>query len=295
VRTNVVAGLVHGLSAAAVAWLMLFGASGRAQVPTFRSNVEAVRIDVLVSEGGRPVRGLQRPDFDVRDNGVSQQVDLVSTDQAPLNVVLVLDASESVAGERLDHLRTASRDLLAALAPDDRAALVTFNDAVALSSPLSSSFSRLASAIDHLAPRGATALLDATYTGMVIGDAAVGRGLVILFTDGVDTASCLTVDQVMDTARRSEVVVYPASVGNAGRRSVLRDLARQTGGRPIEIESTRSLSKTFLEILGEFRDRYLLSYVPRGVTRQGWHEVTVKISGRGRAVVKARPGYVAGF
>src|SRR5439155_10776055 len=77
--------------------------------PSFSSKVEAVRVDVLVTErdGGSAILGLGPSDFEVLDNGVPQQVDLVSFEQIPLNVILVLDMSDSVAGERLDHLRGA--------------------------------------------------------------------------------------------------------------------------------------------------------------------------------------------
>jgi len=74
--------------------------------------VESVRVDVLVLENGRPVRGLGPSDFDIVDNGVPQQVDLVSFDQIPLNVVFSLDMSDSLAGERLEQLLDASRAVL---------------------------------------------------------------------------------------------------------------------------------------------------------------------------------------
>src|SRR5947208_9698255 len=84
------------------------GIAVRAQDVTFSSKVEAVRVDVLVTDGGLPVRGLTAQDFEIRDNGVLQAIDLVSFEQIPLNVVLAVDMSDSVAGDRLDRLRTAS-------------------------------------------------------------------------------------------------------------------------------------------------------------------------------------------
>jgi hypothetical protein len=88
-------------------------------------------------------------------------------------------------------------------------------------------------------------------------------------------------------------VVYAVSAGLASRADFLRELTDQTGGRLFRIESTRSLSEVFLEVLGEFRQRYLLSFSPAGVSHEGWHELTVRVKGRS-AVVKARPGYLAG-
>src|SRR5207249_8999904 len=69
-----------------------------AQAPAFSTRIESVRVDVLVTDGGKPVVGLQAADFDIADNGVPQQVDLVSFEQIPLNVVLALDMSDGVAG-----------------------------------------------------------------------------------------------------------------------------------------------------------------------------------------------------
>jgi VWFA-related protein len=81
--------------------------------------------------------------------------------------------------------------------------------------------------------------------------------------------------------------------GLAQRAEFLGDLADQTGGRLFKVESTRGLSAVFLEVLDEFRQRYLLSYSPSGVSQQGWHQLTVRVKGRD-ATVRARPGYMAG-
>lgn len=145
-------------------------AGALAQVWTFGAKVEAVRVDVLVTDGATPVRGLGLSDFEVFDNGVRQQIDLASFEQIPLNVILVLDASESVAGERLGHLQNAGRELLAGLKPGDQSALVTFCEAVTLSASLTADAARTRAAIDRIAARGATALHDAAFSGLVLGD-----------------------------------------------------------------------------------------------------------------------------
>ena len=106
-----------GGEAASVVMLLLVLATVvvRTQDVTFSSRIEAVRVDVLVTDNGQPVRGLGPADFEIRDNGVVQQIDLVSFDQVPLNAVLALDMSDSVAGERLDRLRAAGNAVLAGL------------------------------------------------------------------------------------------------------------------------------------------------------------------------------------
>ncbi len=263
------------------------------QVATFSAKVEMVRVDALVTENGQPVRGLGRADFDVRDNGVPQQVELASFEQMPLNVIVALDVSESVAGEPLEHLRTASLALLDALEPRDRAGLLAFSDLILLSSPLTSERERVRAAVKRLTAYGATALFDATYAGIVLGESDQGRSLLIVFTDGADTASFLTRDAVLDTAKRSDVVIYGVAAGLPNRARFLKQVTAQAGGSLFEIESTKDVGKTFLTILSEFRNRYLLSYVPRNVTRDGWHHLEVRVKNR-RGNVKARPGYQVG-
>lgn len=262
-----------------------------AQAPTFASKVEAVRVDVLVTDRGQPVRGLGRSDFEILDNGVLQQVDLVSFEQIPLNVILALDMSDSVAGERLDHLRSAGTALLAGLKPDDQAAVVTFSNRILLGAGLTTDRVPVQGALVDAAGTGGTALVDGTYAGMMIGESDVGRALLIVFSDGIDTASWLTAESVLDTARRSDVVAYGVSVGRS-KPEFLRELTSLTGGRLFEVEKTSNLSAVFLSVLDEFRQRYLVSYTPRDVPKDGWHRLEVRV--KRKATVKARPGYLAG-
>ena len=267
--------------------------AGEGQNPTFSSRVEAVRVDVLVTEDGKPVRGLRAADFEVFDNGVRQTVDLVSFEQLPLNVVFTFDLSASIVGERLDNLREASRTVLDGLRAGDQAALVMFNSTVTVGPALTSRAGLVQAAIDEAEPTGETSLVDASFAGMMVAEADAGRGLVMVFSDGRDTASWLRPEAVVDVAKRCDAVVYGVASGMARRSEFLGELADQTGGRLFKIESTRSLSEVFREVLDEFRQRYLISYSPAGVSREGWHELAVRVKGR-KAAVRARPGYLAG-
>jgi Ca-activated chloride channel family protein len=259
-----------------------------AQTATFSSRLEAVRVDVLVTEDGRPVQGLKPADFQVFDNGVLQRVDLASFEEIPLNVMLALDLSASLSGERLDHLRAASRALLDGLTHDDRAGLITFGQAIVLRAQLGADLARVRAALDEADGSGNTALIDATYAGMVMGQSDAGRSLLLVFSDGVDTASWLSADAVLETARRSEVVIYGVEIGTRAP-GFLRNLAATTGGRVLDIDSTQDLNAAFNTILEEFRQRYLISYSPSGVTAGEWHRLEVRV--KGKRAVKARPGY----
>ncbi|MGH7485192.1 MAG: hypothetical protein ACREMY_06245, partial [bacterium] len=117
--------------------------------------------------------------------------------------------------------------------------------------------------------------------------------LLIVFSDGVDTSSWLRAEAVLDTAKRADVVVYGVSVASRLKPQFLRDLTSLTGGRLFEIEKVSNLETTFLGILDEFRHRYLVSYTPKGVAKDGWHKLDVGLKNR-RATIKARAGYLAG-
>ena len=256
---------------------------------TFTSRIEAVRVDVLVTENGRPVQGLTQADFELLDNGVRQRIDLASFEQIPLNVVLALDMSASLQGLRLGHLQTAGRRVLEGLKPGDRAALVTFSHVVSPSQGLTADLDRVRAALDQARGAGLTSLVDATHAGMLLGESDAGRSLLIVFSDGVDTSSWLSADAVLETARRGDVVVYGVEVGER-RASFPRDLSEATGGRRFAVESTNDLSAAFAGILEEFRMRYLVSYSPQGVAPGGWHRLQVRVKNRGVSV-QARPGY----
>lgn len=281
-----------GLASLALATVAV---SAQIQEPAFSSRVEAVRVDVLVTDRdkGETVLGLGPTDFEILDNGVPQQIDLVSYEQIPLNVILALDLSESVAGDRLERLRSASTELLAGLDKDDQAGLITFSHRVMLGSGLTKDLAAVRRAMEPTEELGETAVVDATYASIMLGESDVGRGLLIVFSDGVDTASWLTTDRVLDTAKRSDIVVYAVSAQTRARPEFLRELTSLTGGRLFEVEKTTNLSSVFLSVLNEFRHRYLVSYTPQGVERGGWHRLDVSIKGR-KTNIKARPGYLAG-
>ena len=274
-----------------IAFLVLAGSvSLAAQSQNFSSRVDAVRVDVLVTDKGRPIRDLQAADFEVLDNGVPQQVDLVSFEQIPLNLVFVFDMSRSVVGERLEHLREGARTVLRGLAREDQAALVSFSEAVVRGSDLTTNVQQVQAALERADGRGDTALIDAVYTGMMVGESDVGRALLIVFSDGLDTASFLPPGVILDTAKRSGVVVYAVVAGGSPRIPFLRDLSELTGGSFYDAGSTTNLSTTFVRILDEFRQRYLVSYSPHDVPGAGWHRLEVRVRRRG-VEVKARPGY----
>lgn len=283
---------------AAVAVLVVMSVEGlRGQQATFSARRDSVRVDALVTDGGRIVRGLRAADFEIRDDGVLQTVDVVSFEQLPVHVLLALDLSYSVSGDRLDDLRAAGHALLDALGPGDRASLLTFNHAVSRRRTPTSDRRLLHAALDAVRPAGAgglggTALVDAVYAALVAEEAAGERSLALVFSDGVDTGSWLSPARALAVARRTGVVVDGVSVRGPGGSPFLDDISTATGGTVVEVDTTRNLRAVFVRALEEFRGRYLLSYSPAGVATRGWHRLDVRVTGR-RATVKSRPGYTA--
>jgi VWFA-related protein len=295
--------------------LVLASALPASQV--FRSGTDAVSVDVLITDGNRPVAGLTAEHFELFDNGVPQRLLASSIADVPLAVMLALDTSRSVEGVALKQLKTGAQAALHRLKPADRAALVTFANDVHFVAPWGSSAAALSDALGSSRAGGTTALYDATFAALTLHDDVAGyRSLLLLFSDGADTASWLPPRAVIEKAEKTDAVVYAVvlSVGDAREaegtlyqrsgielsppqvRSVrygtpfIQDVAETTGGDVFRTERTGELRDAFARILTEFRSRYLLTYTPTGVDTPGWHSIEVKLKGK-KGKVKARRGY----
>jgi VWFA-related protein len=261
-----------------------------AQKQTFSSRTLGVRVDVLVTDGRSPVGGLTAADFELRDNGIIQTVDVVDTSDIPINAILALDTSDSTQGQRQKDLVAASQALLDGLKPIDRAALTTFNNLVTPQIALTSDLSAVRRQLQRIAPAGETSIMDGTYVALTATLAQTGRSLVVVCTDGNDTTSWLQPDEVLESAKRSSAVLYAVTAASR-RRSPLKDLADATGGHMLAVNSSADLRGAFEKILQDFRSRYILAYSPQGVPVEGFHRLDVRVKRKG-LTVKARPGYV---
>ena len=277
----------------------------------FRSGVDIVRVDALVTDGRKPIAGLTPADFELRDNGVVQSIDSAALESLPLSLILVLDTSGSVAGSKMKHLGDAVDLMLNGLRPEDRAALVTFSHRVWLRSPLASDFGALRTMMTTAGAAGGTAVHDAVYAALAVSDVQDSRPVLVVFSDGLDNMSWMSADVVERAARRANAVVYSVAVAARtvsqwthgspggfvsvpvyprGQTDFLEAVADATGGRMLKADSTNNLPKAFDEILREFRTRYVLAYSPRRVDAPGWHRIELRVKGR-KADVKARAGY----
>jgi VWFA-related protein len=259
--------------------------------PVFRSEVSIVRVEVSVTRKGAPLAGLGASDFELRDNGRRQELQLVLEEKAPVDATLVLDTSRSVSGPKLDALKDAARAFLDGLREDEQANLLAFREEVLLLEPFTSDRARLRRALEQVRPRGSTALCDGVYAALRLRDPGPRRAAVVVFSDGIDTMSWLTPSEVVDAASRSEAIVYGvATRGRERKEPFLNDVARATGGLVFEAASERDLRARFLDVLSDIRSRYVLSFTPRGADTAGWHALDVRLK-RVKGDVLARPGY----
>ncbi len=297
--------------------LAIFAALALPQVqkdrPVFRVSTEAVQVDVFVGKERRAVPGLLASDFELYDDGELRTVDSVTVAEVPLNVMLVLDTSASVKGETLAHLNRAAGGFLDELSPEDRAGLVTFSHHLSLRSDLTSNAALLKRSLEANEAVGGTAWHDALFTALELLETVKERPMVLLFTDGADTYSWLSEEQVKPLVSRSNAVVYAITGSDTAllpdlqttsarerfrqdrrehlrRTQLLRDVTRESGGRLIETTSFVELQEIFLALLAEKKTRYILTYTPPAPVKSGWHALEVKVRRKG-VDVHARRGY----
>lgn len=282
--------------------------------PRFRVEVDAVRVDALVTQAGKPIAGLTADQFELFDNGVPQRIETLTAEQVPLSVMVVLDVSQSMAGDRLVSVRDGAQALVDLLRPEDRASILEFSHHVTQTVPFTSDRAHLLDALKRLSSGGGTSLYDAVYAGISLGAADGSRDLLLVLSDGTDTASWLTAAAVEDSARRSESVIYAVAAGASAVRPVdmlmrhpnrrwrsgelrrpnlpdkfLSQITHATGGRLLHVDD-HDLAKAFAGILKEFQARYVLTYFPAKPNTSGWHEITLRLKSRG-ADVQAKRGY----
>ena len=133
--------------------------------------------------------------------------------------------------------------------------------------------------------------MDGVYVALTATLAQTGRSLVVACTDGYDTWSWLSSAEVLESAKRSNAVIYAVTAADARRNASLKDLTDATGGRMLQVRSSAELRAAFEKILQDFRSRYVLVYTPTGVPDGGFHRLEVRTTRRG-ATVTARPGYI---
>ena len=266
-------------------------------------STESVPVYVTVFDSTkRLVPDLQQEDFEILDNGKPQTITVFENKPAPITVTVMLDTSGSMT-TALDLVKDAAEQFVLRLLPGDQAQVGEFNDKIRFH-PGSFIDDRdrlvylLKNELDFGYP---TRLWDAVDESVDRLEPMDGRRVVLVFTDGDDTASKLGLTHVMDHARAKDVMVYAIGLVNDyfnGQQRVrtspdkgLKKLAEDTGGGYFELKRTADLGETFTRVAEELHSQYVLGFSPETMDGKV-HKLDVRVKKAGM-IARARKSYVA--
>jgi VWFA-related protein len=276
--------------------------------PVFRASADVVTVEASVRRDRRAVVGLTAADFELLDNGVTQEISDVTYEKLPIDVTVLLDISSSVTGPVLDELRRSLRQLRTDLGSRDRLRIVTFDMRIRRIIDFADPASATDAALASVVASGSSAVFDSLAVALTAPVPAGRRQLIMLFSDGQDSSSISDAETLLDVARRSAPTVAmvlastsskrPASLqrnattlGTATIGGLADQIAADTGGYVVAINPGDNLTTTFRRVLEQFRTTYVLYFTPRGVDRQGSHTLEVRVKSA-KVDVHARRGYV---
>jgi Ca-activated chloride channel family protein len=300
-------GLVRGVALARLPADAVSPRASRQQPPAFRAGVDVVVLNVTVTDAaGRYVTDLTPADFAVFEDGATQNVTFFGRATLPLALALLLDTSASME-DKLATAQEAAIGFARHLRPADVAELTEFDRDVRILQGFTNDADALERAIRRTSAGGSTSLYNAIYISLKelkkhrAGPTPdVRREAIVVLSDGQDTSSLVTYDEVLDLAKRSETAIYTIglrSKDDAGARGfseadfVLRDLAQQTGGRVFFAARPEELAGIYGRIAEELASQYVLGYVSRNSRRDGgWRRLAVRVD-RENTIARTRQGY----
>jgi VWFA-related protein len=294
------------------------GADEHPNPAAIKSTSTAVNVYAIV-EGrrGELIHGLAKDDFELTENTLPQEIRNFSPDtNGALSLGVTIDTSLSQEHLLSTEQEAAKKFLRSVLQSDDRAFVMNFDVDVKLLQDFTNAPAELVKAVDsarinetgksvlspNAPPAGGTHLYDAVYlASSELMKSRIGRKVLVLVTDGEDQGSKIGLDASIESAEKSDVIVYSIVVSDAefytlmganyhGDSSV-RKLARQTGGRTIRVKSAGEVGSAFDAIARELRAQYLLGYFPKNLSGDGsFRTIRVRVRGHNYAV-RARAGY----
>jgi Ca-activated chloride channel family protein len=286
-------------------------------VPIARDfEVELQQLYVTATANGRRVLDLKPDEFVINDNDEEQELVTFANGDLPFIAALLIDASASMHGEKLEHATAGAAAFVRGMQRLDQAKVLVYSHQILNTTPFTSNHNVLITALGGALASGGTALHDHLYAALKLLEQRQGRRVVILLSDGVDTHSVLDMEQTFDKARHSQALIYwirltrqsggmaPDEPGiklqSAWRSadeyrdqfSLLQRVVEDSGGRIIRVERPEEIQRVFVQILQELREQYVLGYYPSDQKNNGsWHRVRVKVKRRG-VDVRAHEGYV---
>ena len=297
---------VHFTLPTALLALVTASAVATAQAP-FQSGVDLVALDVCATDREGRHAAITADDFAVFDNGAQQRIVVFSEgDQVPLAVTLLVDSSQSMHGGLLDRARAAAVALIDQLPADSLVEVLSFSDHPAIRYPLGADHQQAEASLTGLSSVGSTALYEAVLVAIRNQERASPlrpdryRQVIVLLTDGQNTAGHLSFDEVLDEARRSGILVYtvvlpPKDAPASGPPWQMTQLAIDTGGETIAARRADDLTSIYERIAANVKNLYRVGYVPPPLARDGtWHQVQVRSVGK-EVNLRTRSGYYAPY
>ena len=271
------------------------------QAPTFRTGTQVVSLFVTVADAQRRlVPDLAIEDFEVLDNDKPQPIVIFQNEPQPITVVVMLDTSGSMTAN-IALLKAAAEQFLLRLLPEDKGRVGAFNDKIEFGSLFTNDRDDLIGALGDLDYGNGTRLWDAVAASMDELREVDGRRVVLVFTDGDDTASRTRQGTVIDRARAEDVMIYAIGLESEffdGQRIVrsrpdsgLRRVADETGGGYFELKKTADLAPTFTQVAQELHSQYVLGFTPTALDGKV-HRLAVRVRKPGMSA-RARRSYLA--
>jgi len=278
------------------------------QSPAFRAGIDIVSLNVTVTDGvNHYVTDLDEPDFQIFEDGVRQEVSFFSRRQQPIALSLLLDSSASME-DKLPTLQAAAGNFVRRLRPNDIAQVIDFDSRVDVRQVFTGNQADLLTAIDRTAAGGSTSLHNAIYIALkelrkvrAVTEQDIRRQALVVFSDGEDTSSLVSFDEVLDLAKRSETSIYAIAlrgpdVQTKGFREaefVMKTLALETGGRSFFPTKIDDLNNVYSQIADELASQYTVGYTSKNPRHDGaWRRIDVRVS-RQNVAARTKRGYYA--
>ena len=278
------------------------------QTPAFRAGVDVVSLNVTVTDlETRFVTDLGQENFTVYEDGVRQEINFFTRSQLPIALALLIDTSASM-DEEMATAQEAAIGFSQRLGPDDLAEIIDFDSRVDVLQGFTNDVDRLEAAIRRTSAGGSTSLYNALYislrdlTRAPLREADVRREAIIVLSDGEDTSSLVSFEEVLELAKRSETAIYSIGLQAEDRRArtgfreadfVLRQLAQETGGRAFFPDDVGELPDIYRQISEELSSQYSVGYISANPLRNGqWRRIVVQVDRQG-ATARTKQGYYA--
>jgi Ca-activated chloride channel family protein len=266
-----------------------------ADAADFRSDTKVVEVYTTVTDGrGHYVDDLTLAQFNLVDRKDPQTIIAFEPQTSDLSVALLLDTTGSMA-DTIAALKRAAIKLIDSLRPGDSVAVYSFSDQVTELAPYTTDRGITKRAVMNTRPFGNTALYDAIARAGHEMTGRTGKKVIIVFTDGRDTSSMVTVDAAIERAKVAGVPIYTIAEGDAvSTPQLLLQLAaisNATGGVPFEVRDPDDMGKVFDKVSEDLAHGYLLYFQPPSTNDHTLHEIRVGVNDRRDLRIRAREGY----